>query len=472
MSICHLNVYGNLASKLECYDFTCKFQKYDIVFFSETWTNSKCKLSLEGFDKPICKHRLRKKHARRDSGGICIYLKSNISKGITVVDWLNYEDGIILKLDNVFFGLVQDIYLVCAYIRPANSSRNITNTNQEQYEMLIDKTAELITKGDVMIVGDLNSRTADLVDYEHNETNLPLINNNTHDTYTDNSAIQEEDLIDNDMSLDRVNEDKVANEYGHMLIRLCKMADMILLNGRCKEDKGRGKVTFCEKKRNKIVQSTVDYVLCTKNILSYISNFKIHDPNIFSDHVIVNVELKCAIQTESNSVLNSHNINLSKVKWNGKKNIDFINTINSSEMVQSLDSIFNKLDGECDELCINECIDDICDFFTKAGKSHVTQINTNKQISSKPCPWYDDECKEKKILFDYHEKQFRTSGSDEDKKNMCRIRNEYRKCCRNKKKTHEVQKAQELYKTSKSNATEFWKKIKRKGHNIGNCDFF
>ena len=61
LSICHLNVYGNLASKLECTDFSNKFKTHDIVFFSETWSNSKSKLVLDGFDKPICKHRVRKK---------------------------------------------------------------------------------------------------------------------------------------------------------------------------------------------------------------------------------------------------------------------------------------------------------------------------------------------------------------------------------------------------------------------------
>ena len=69
----------------------------------------------------------------------------------------------------------------------------------------------------------------------------------------------------------------------------------------------------------------------------------------------------------------------SKVKWDDQKNIDFINAMISSEMVQSLDSIWSRLDDECDELCINECIDDICDFFTKSRKSQVTQINTNQQ---------------------------------------------------------------------------------------------
>ena len=64
---------------------------------------------MDDFDKPICKHRVRKKNARRDSGGVCIFLKSRISKGITVVDWNDFEDGIVLKLEKDYFNFAQDI---------------------------------------------------------------------------------------------------------------------------------------------------------------------------------------------------------------------------------------------------------------------------------------------------------------------------------------------------------------------------
>ena len=108
MSICNLNVFGDLVSKLECPDFVDKFDMYDIVFFSETWTNPNNILKLNGFDEPICKHRPRKQNARRDSGGICIFIKPNISKGISPVKWNEFEDGIVLKLDKFYFGFSQD----------------------------------------------------------------------------------------------------------------------------------------------------------------------------------------------------------------------------------------------------------------------------------------------------------------------------------------------------------------------------
>jgi hypothetical protein len=45
------------------------------------------------------------------------------------------------------------------------------------------------------------------------------------------------------------------------------MSSMLILNGRAGMDKDIGKLTYCETRNNKICQSTVDYVLCTKSML-------------------------------------------------------------------------------------------------------------------------------------------------------------------------------------------------------------
>ena len=264
MCISHLNVYGSLEAKLECPDFVNDFFMYDIVFFSETWSNKNSILKLNGFVKPVCKHRPRKQNARRDSGGLCIFLKPNVAKGISEVDWDEFEDGIVLKLDKTFFGFVQDIFLVCTYIRPSTSSRNVTNVDLDQFDMLTDKISELIPKGEVIICGDFNSRTSGLLDLDDFEIIDLTDNVNVSEMNNVSNAIEKEDLISNNMSLIRTHMDKGVNEYGHILVRLCKMAGLVILNGRCKEDKNKGKLTFCDKKGKKIVKSTVDYFFVYK----------------------------------------------------------------------------------------------------------------------------------------------------------------------------------------------------------------
>ena len=75
LSMCSLNVYGSLESKLENVDFIKEFLNYDIIFFSETWTNKNSVLNMAGFSKPICNYRRRRKNAKRDSGGLVIFKK-------------------------------------------------------------------------------------------------------------------------------------------------------------------------------------------------------------------------------------------------------------------------------------------------------------------------------------------------------------------------------------------------------------
>ena len=103
---------------------------------------------------------------------------------------------------------------------------------------------------------------------------------------------------------------------------------------------------------------------------------------------------------------------------------------------------------------------------------HNNHVNKNKHYHKNPSNWYDSECREKKNIFDMYEKQFRFSGSHDDRINMCQARNNYRKCCRNKRRKHQIDKAEELHYLSKNNPQQFWKKIKRKKNEIGDCDFF
>ena len=130
LSICSLNVHGGLECKLENMDFVNEFVSKDIVFYSETWTNKNSILNLDGFSKPICKHRRRCKKAKRDSGGLCIFLKNNIAKGVHIIPWDEFEDGLVLKLDKDFFRFDDNIFLLCVYIRQHNSSINSINTTK------------------------------------------------------------------------------------------------------------------------------------------------------------------------------------------------------------------------------------------------------------------------------------------------------------------------------------------------------
>jgi hypothetical protein len=69
------------------------------VCLSETWTNKKTNIELNGYKNPIHSYRkFQNRRARRASGGIIIYIKNDIRKGVKLVK--NDTDCIVwLKLD-------------------------------------------------------------------------------------------------------------------------------------------------------------------------------------------------------------------------------------------------------------------------------------------------------------------------------------------------------------------------------------
>ena len=467
LSVCHLNVYGNLEKKLQCNDFVNKFKHRDIIIFSECWSNENSILNISGYKKMV-KHRPKVRRARRFSGGICMFYKESISRGITELDWNQFEDGIIAKLDNVFFGIDEHIFLVCPYIKPSTSSRNLINTDISSFEYVIDKVAELSPFGQIMIIGDLNARCANLRDvhlYDIDDCDYDV---NEHD-------LTNNDLLNNNMSVIRTNQDKGVNENGRMLMRLCNMSSLLPLNGRFSKDKNIGNVTYCERRKDKLLKSTVDYVLCTKRLLYKLVDFEIEPPNIFSDHAQINVELKCNVQIISN---NNHdtiiNNEIPKVKWREEQKDTFVDTLNNDESELYLNEIVNVLNHApvIDENVIDECILKFCDIFKRAGSSHVSKTTSKTfTVQEHSNVWFDEDLRDKKRVFDLHEKAFRVTGNDENRLIMCKTRNEYRKLCRAKRKRAEINKASDLFQLSKSNPKQFWKSFKQRKNKSGNCDF-
>ena len=467
ISVCSLNVHGGLESKLENDDFVQGFKNNDIVFFSETWANNNSKLKLEGFSDPIVKHRLKNKKAKRDSGGICIFIKKEIRKFIKVLTWNEFEDGIVLKLDKSLFDFEHDVFLLCVYITPQSSSRNNANTDIDPFEKLTNKIAELSPLGQLILLGDLNSRTGGLSDFsldeEDDEINL-LIN--------DDRNIVSEDLIINGMSVTRENEDKGVNDYGRKLIRLSFMSQMILLNGRCGKDKDIGRVTFCEARKNKLLKSTVDYVLCTKMLLKNICHFEINDFNVFSDHAAIHLNIVSNIKGNNQSSIS--NMSFTKVKWKEEKREEFVTILSNDICEIRIQEIYNTLDNmnTVTESLIDDSVSSICDIFNTAGSSHLKVYKFNEDSNMiNTGRWYDKSCKDKRAIFDNFRHDYNISGLEEDRKRMCKARNEYRKFCRKKRKDYQIQEADELITLSSKNQRKFWNQFKSKRSHTGECDF-
>ena len=87
-----------------------------------------------------------------------------------------------------------------------------------------------------------------------------------------------------DKYLPRFSEDRgLINNNGLLLLEFCEQTGLRIMNGRVDEDKGVGRYTFVGSRGS----SVVDYVLSTQDLSTNISQFKVHEPNILSDHCLL-----------------------------------------------------------------------------------------------------------------------------------------------------------------------------------------
>ena len=99
LKILNFNVEG-LASELDDPFFIKLMNEHDICLLNETWKKDDSKVGLLGFwDFSLVRNKTTKRG--RPSGGITVFCKNEIRKGIQIV---NHKEGFIwLKLENNFF---------------------------------------------------------------------------------------------------------------------------------------------------------------------------------------------------------------------------------------------------------------------------------------------------------------------------------------------------------------------------------
>ena len=317
------------------------------------------------------------------------------------------------------------------------------------------------------MLSDLNSRVGTIQEIilDHN-----LISDSRDEIINCDTIIVQDDLINNDMSIIRSNMDLNVNSFGKQLVELCQCADLVILNGRSPGDRD-GKFTYIDIKGN----STIDLAIVSKNVLYLVENFKVHDPNAFSDHVLISLSLKCNAVNPIGKICTVCNSKKSRLKWKDDEKENFINLMNDAESTNNLNYISKLLDNEINETNLSSCLTKFSDTFSHAAQVHMNKKNIDKNDNSYyPENWYDVGCKLKKKEFDLASNIYKETCDPGDKQQMCVKRNEYRKLCRLKRKHFIRKRADEFLHLSKYNPKKFWKKIKDRDNKaiIGKCNFF
>ena len=207
------SVYGN---KCQNNEFLENIVSSDIIGLTETHTSSDTEIQVPGFHV-IAKHRPRHVKACNSSGGIAVCIRDSLVKGTEVV--LNCSMELIwIKLKKEFFRVHKDIFVAFVYIPPC-SSKYAKRQSEGMFDKLENDISKLPENADIIIMGDLNGRTKDLID---NNGNFKEPRDEIFDALKQDTNKPR-----------RYNRDaKKKNTQGQNIINFCHSMNLHILNGR------------------------------------------------------------------------------------------------------------------------------------------------------------------------------------------------------------------------------------------------
>ncbi|CAG2247315.1 unnamed protein product [Mytilus edulis] len=203
------NIQGLNQDKIKDPYFLNIISNMHLFSLIETWSDSGTTLNIPDYALICNSSRSKHKKGRRNSGGIAIYAKLSLIKGLTKLP-NEHSDIQWVKLNHKFFNLPKDIYLAFIYFSPENSSGQPKDI-EEMYSKLLCNIENYSQYGEVLIQGDFNAYTSTTPDF----------------VYSDESIYPhaEDDSYIYDIGTPRNNLDhKRPNKSGKLLIELCKEA--------------------------------------------------------------------------------------------------------------------------------------------------------------------------------------------------------------------------------------------------------
>lgn len=345
-----LTAYWNIngaSNKLKDAEFLLYICKYDICFLSETWLNTDISLeskvveNLNANNKVVIKNLPAKKHSKkhgRHSGGILAIIDKKLRKGITVVN-RGRDYGIWLKLNKHFFSIPNDKYICGSYIPPRSSPYTIPKI----FDKLDEEITELSGLGKILIIGDMNARVGNQLDY------VPADKYNATDDMRDITPP------------DRHSMDHAINTYGRSLLNLCRHNDLLLLNGRTLGDIP-GACT-CHKNNG---SSLVDHCMTSLDHLEDILYFTVEVPSHYSDHCLIKTRIKINKIPDDNEQLILKPLPCT-YKWDKSSSDKFKNALKEVQFQKEL-CAFNNNQYKLDQNGTNDIGSDLLNLISKTAE--------------------------------------------------------------------------------------------------------
>ena len=351
--------------------------KNDIIILTETWAEEGLAISEKEFYNF---HSIRKRHARakRSSGGISILirraLRTTVGNKIAIKIIKESSNIVWIQICKEAFGIPVDIFIGAVYLPPQNSTIN-QKSDSDPFQAIESDVIQFKNKGEVILLGDFNARTACLKDFTNED-----INNFVHGCVdSDNLSVIE--MMGRE---GRNNLDSTINTYGRHLIDLCKGADLRILNGRTVGDL-KGAYTSFQYNGS----SVVDYCIASEQLLPVIQSLTVSSPNHISDHAFIETSLSVN-KFQSCDPISDNSTNIAQqFKWNLGSKDDYQKIMESSAFQKRIQS-FLSADNETD---INSCTSDLRDIMIDAAKLSLKRKVRRRTGQRKDKLGFDNQCR-------------------------------------------------------------------------------
>ena len=384
--------------------------------------------------------------------GIIIYVRESILKpNSNPLLFKDNDDIIWLKFDETNSIFSDRIYVCLCYNVPQGTSRQglIDTDIFDRLLLHIEqiKSNDIDTDIDYkfLICADFNARVGDLKDFVSGDDSR----------YID--ALPDDYISDTERK--RVSEDKVVNENGHDLIDFCKHTGLRIANGRIGEDAEVGKCTYV----GSTGSSLIDYVLVSENLFDAFSSFTVSDPNILSDHCIINFAFYiCNVGEEMFENRKGEGIKVeSKYVWDKTKSGQYRRILESDNTAERLQGVFRNLNNNCTDEQVEDSIQSFVKVLDSVCKplfeKHIPGENEYKPKST---ILFNEDCEDKKLIFLDRLNLYRNEPNDENRQEMVSVRSAFKRSVRKFRLDCKTRKTQYLLDNKHKNAKEYWKLLK------------
>ena len=187
---------------------------------------------------------------------------------------------------------------------------------QDYFINLEEEIAKYSALGSVCITGDINARTAMKLDYLESDDITDMISG-----FTEYKPCQ----------IRRYNMDMKLNAAGLQLLNLCKVTDILIVNGRIIGNLS-GHYTYCSNNGS----SVVDYTLADSYVFKKILYHTIELPSHLSDHSLQKFSIRCNYDLKSDSNMTKLDPLPKKFKWTGNASELYPMALLSKELTNKL----------------------------------------------------------------------------------------------------------------------------------------